>query len=106
MVAIRDAIGGHRLRLRGVPEPTAAFEDIGEGMLAQPHRQCLPEVGRNEDVEVARVRGDAFYRSRFPPEISDDDSHDCTVIIDDFRYVLALDILVSRRRHLEMRGQV
>ena len=61
---------------------------------------------RHEDVEIARIGGDAVDRALLAPELAADDAHARAVVVDDLRDLGALDVLVARRGHLQRRRQI
>ena len=87
-------------------ERARALEDIGEGVALDFDLQRLALARRNEDVEIARIGGDAFDRAPLAPELAAHDAHARAVVVDDLGNVGGLDVLVARRRHLQRRGQV
>ena len=70
------------------------------------HGEGLAPARRDPDVEIARVRGNAFDRTAFSPELAAHDPHAGAVVIGDLRNFRGLDVLVARRRHLQRRRQV
>ena len=65
---------------------------------------CVP--GRDRDVEVPRIRGDAVDRSLLAPELAADDPHARTVIVDHLGDVGRSNVLIARRCHLERPREV
>jgi hypothetical protein len=61
---------------------------------------------RHEDVEIARIGGDALDRALLAPELAADDAHARAVVVDDFGDLRGLHVLIARRRHLQRRGQI
>ena len=99
-------LGEHAARRRRVPEVAVSLEHIGEGVARGLHRQALPLARRHPDVEVARVGRHAVHRAGLAPEAPADDPHRGAVVIGHLGDVLGHDVLVARRRHLQLRGQV
>ena len=69
-------------------------------------RQRFAPARRHPDIEIARIGGNALDRAALAPEIAADDPHAGAVVIDDFRNVGGLDVLIARRRHLVRRRQI
>ncbi len=69
-------------------------------------RERLPAAGRDGDIEVDGIGGDAVHRTLLAPEASTHDAHLGAVVVLHFRNVGRLHLLVARRSHFERGGQV
>ena len=76
-------LGQDAERLRGVAERSRALEDIGERVPVRLDRQGLAPARRDEDVEVARIGGDAVDRAALAPELAAHHAHAGAVVVDD-----------------------
>src|SRR4030095_16436548 len=68
--------------------------------------QRLAFTSGHKDVEISWIGSNPIDRTFFAPEVAAHDPHARAVIIDDFGDIRALDVLISRRGHLERGGQV
>src|SRR4029077_6999463 len=98
--------GEYPERLRRGAEISRPLETVGEGVPLQLDRKRLAQAWRHPDVEIARVRGDAFDRAALAPEIAANHAHAGAVVIDHLRNFRRLDVLVARCRHFQRRRQV
>src|SRR5690242_10113475 len=105
-LAVDLLLGEHAERFRGRRKLAVALEHVSEGVAVKLDLERLALARRNEHVEIARIGGDAIDRTLLAPELSDDDAYARAVVIDDFRNLDALHILVARRRHLERGRQI
>src|SRR5450759_2316108 len=103
-LAVHLLFGEHSLRLRSGAERARALEHVGEGVPFSFDLQRLALARRHEDVEIARVGGDAFDRTFLAPEIAADDTYAGAIIVGDLWNLGPLDVLITRRGHLERRG--
>src|SRR6185369_13839087 len=87
--------------LRGGGEYAAAFEHIGEGVALDFNLENLALAGGHEDVEIARISGDAVDRTFLAPEVAAHDAHTRAVVVNDLRNFVCLDVLIARRSHLQ-----
>src|SRR5580704_16162803 len=99
-------LGEHAERLRRGAEISKTLEHIGEGVPLELDRQGLALTRRHPDVEITRIGGDAFDRAALAPEIAADHTHAGAVVVDHFRDLRRLDVLIARRRHLQRRRQI
>src|SRR5262249_14158712 len=106
LAPVHGLFGEYAERLRGRAESSRALEDISEGVPPGLDRQNLPASRRNPNIEIARIGGNAFDGAAPAPEITAHDPHARAVVIDDFRNLGGLDVLVTRRRHLQRRRPV
>jgi len=86
----------HAERLGGIGEAARAFEYIGEGVALSFNFQRLAFAGRHEDVEIARIGGNAFHRAALAPEVAADHAHAGAVVIDDFQFSMLRDLILGR----------
>ena len=91
----------NRARLRRISKTSRAGEDVREAVPAHLDGQTLPNAGRDRHVDVARIGGHAINRPGLSPERSAHHSHSRPVVVNDLGHVLAGDILIARRRHLQ-----
>ena len=63
--------------------------------------ECFAFAGRDKDVEIARIGGDAFDRAAFAPELAAHDAHARAIVVGDVWNLSALDVLIAWRGHLE-----
>jgi hypothetical protein len=61
----------------------------------------LAFAGGHEDVEIARIGGDAVDRPFLAPEVAAHDAHARAVVVNDLRNFICLDVLIARCRHLQ-----
>ena len=81
-----DAFGGDGERAGGVAEFAGAGEHVGEGVARWCRRaERLRLPGRDGDVEVDRVGGDAVDGTLFSPERAADDAGLGAVVVGDVR---------------------
>jgi hypothetical protein len=76
-------------------------QHISEGVPLRLDRQGFAPARRDKDVEIPRVGRHSFDRTAPTPEVAADNPDTGPVVIDDFRNLGRLDVLVARRRHLE-----
>src|SRR6185503_16634524 len=105
--AVLRAIGSvHRLSEHGawlgcIAEGSGAFEDVREGVVRTVHCDSLAAAGRDEDVDVTRIGGDAFDRASLSPELAADYACARAIVLGDFGDVARGDVLIARGAHLE-----
>ena len=96
----------HPLRAGGIHKGALPIKDIGKGAAVGVDLEGLFHSGGDKDVEILRIGGDAVHRACLAPEFPHDDFHAGAVIVDYFRDLLALHILIARRGHLLTGRQV
>src|SRR5207249_10246943 len=83
-----------------------AREHVGERVPCHSHRQHLPPPRRHTHIQINRVRRDAFDRPRLAPKLPAHHAHLRPVVISNLGNLHGFHFLVTRRRHLQRRGQV
>src|SRR5208282_1467688 len=96
-----DAFGGDGERAGGVAEFAGAGEDVGERVPRGVDGQAFAFAGRDGDIEVDRVGGDAVDGTFFSPERSADDAGLGAVVVGDVGDFGRFDLLVVGRGHFE-----
>src|SRR5205807_8025941 len=82
-IGFRDLLGQNLSGIRGVAESAGAREHVRKGVARSLDIQPLPLTGRNENIEVMRIGGQALYWPLFAPEFATDDAHFGAVIVGD-----------------------
>src|ERR1019366_3100363 len=101
-----DAFGGDGEGAGGVAEFAGAGEDVGEGVAGGVDGEAFAFAGRDGDVEVDRVGGDAGDGTFFAPERAADDAGLRAVVVGDIGDFGRFDFLVMRGGHLERGGEI
>ena len=96
-----DAFGGDGQGRGGVAELSAPGKYIRERVVRGRDGQDFSLAGRNGDVEVNRVRRDAFDGTAFAPKTAADEAGLGAVVIGDFGDLGGLEFLISGGGHLE-----
>src|SRR5262245_16621747 len=105
-VAIHLLLAEYADRLRGRMKRSIAFENVCKGVTLDLDLQRLASTSGHKDVEISWIGSNPVDWTFFAPEVAAYDPHARAVIIDDFGDIRAVDVLISRRRHLERGRQV
>src|SRR5262249_57302631 len=94
-------LGGDPCWGRGGREGPVALKNKGKGRAPTLDFRCLAHPRRYEHVEIARIGGDAVDGAFLTPELAAYDAHTCAIIVDDLGDIGTLDVLITRRGHLQ-----
>src|SRR6185437_6214524 len=91
---------------RSIAKLARTLEDVSEGVPRSLNLQRLAFACRHEYIDVIRVGGNAFHRSRLSPEASDNHADLCAVIVGHLGNLARRNVLITRVGHLQVRWQV
>src|SRR5579859_500095 len=98
--------GGHGERLAGVAEFAGACEYVSEGVAGGLDGKRFAAAGRDGDVNVDGIGGDAVDGAALAPETAADQADVGAVVIGNLRDVRLFDFLIARRGHFLRRGKI